>query len=1466
VAGIVAQRNPTGTLTVRGDPATVAATLRAHEIPFVPSADGALVGRTHADAAERALADFAPPKAPVEAPVDTPAAEPPGAVHIEPPAPAEPGKVQSPAPVFEAAPKVERFPRVESFEGVNVGPGGFIKPRPIAAGKHTFRETDVGGLDDRMREDRQAVPFNSFVADRPELALGQGTNRGVQITFRPDAVSGREHSKPMTGDLAGREYRTDLLAPRAVQSVTLFPADLKAARATTRMRLAEDFNRVTLPDGRLHFTRKGLPEIEPHELEPIEYQRNPSGTLTVKGGDELVLRKVLETSGVTKIIRNKDGFLIGKKDADTAEAVLSKLPKRDSTREDDADSPVEDGANPADAELRNIKLTGSDRATDANPDQGPLFKRSPRAATGIDEPTFHSAMADAFGKDVAKRLIDKGVVVPLADQSKLPAHVVPFVRDGDMIFGFYDPKTDRTYAVLSNLRPEMVRPLALHEVGVHYGFEAMLGRDKYNQVINRIAVMGKAGNKAVIEAKAQAKENSSHSGQVPEETLAYLVTNHPEMGVVREVIARIKAFLFREFGIGGKYLTDNDITMLARAAVLHSSRTEPGQRAPEFAAQFARGRDDIRFARAATTDPDLPDEVRAPYAGPGRRMVRAASDLYSTLRHDLMMGVAPMSATDNKRAQAMAQTYANQTRWAQIQWGRMQRLLEKQYTADERRRMWEAADAENVERIRERDEEGYTRAPDTGLASLTPKEREGVQTLHDYGQQLWSMARDAGMVEGDGLPFWTPRLLVTIGEDGDIGKLRSLGGAKMATDGTGRNITTNSSNLKHRKHLTTEETEAAASSIARGQGAEGAKVVRDIMTMPLAMYRLERAIAGRRLINQIKEVGQATGEDLVRDGAAEGYITIPHPAFTTYRPRFTKDAEGKTVPVTDADGNVVMDRVPLYIRKDFEGPLRAVMSSKDSSWYTGYMLLKSKAMSAIMFSPLIHNMVIWGKAIPASPVKMLTFQLYAKGHALLRDNALLKEAVENGLVPIGENHSQSIDVTDIAQNFKPLGDRWGDPNESWLTLSVEKLGNLLHDGAGSATKRGMDAAGEFLHHTLLWKQIGALQMGIYADAKQRYMTKGFSEEAAGIQAAHLANRYGGVVAKENQSAWARKLANVLLFSRSFNFTNLGTIKDTWGAMPTGLKALLSERAPADANRAEWQQRRKAWSVIALDVGLAVIATSLMQDFVDAIKKDKSADEIARGYIDRAKDMVANIAQNPLKPGSYNPMRLSSTWANEPGKKDRVDMGASVGERHEYMRLPTGKVAEDLIGWTTETLETFERKMAPIPKAVMEASLGKTTIGMPVADPNGSIIKRIGEGVAHVMKAQLPWDDLTRVYDWMQGHATELDKKKVMGTVTGFTFSQGHPGGPEAAVNQKTQDRFEMARRYVMQLVKDDLKRGDEDRARERMEAIGMTPREINRAIQQALEPRSGLSKQARQKFERRANDTEREEMERQRSR
>ncbi len=207
---------------------------------------------------------------------------------------------------------------------------------------------------------------------------------------------------------------------------------------------------------------------------------------------------------------------------------------------------------------------------------GMQFSRSNTQNTGLTPAQFTAELAKAFGAKVAERLQAKGVVVPLADQSKLPAHVVPFLRDGDIIYGFYDPKTDRTYAVLENLTPEMVKGLVLHEVGVHFGFKAMLGDAKYANVMTRLDVMRRAGNKAVKDAYAQAKENSVRDSQVGEETLAYLVQTQPEMGIVKEIIARIKAFLFSEFGIGGKYLTEADLTMLARAAVDHSSRVEDG--------------------------------------------------------------------------------------------------------------------------------------------------------------------------------------------------------------------------------------------------------------------------------------------------------------------------------------------------------------------------------------------------------------------------------------------------------------------------------------------------------------------------------------------------------------------------------------------------------------------------------------------------------------------------------------------------------------------------------------------------------------------------------------------------------------------------------------------------------------------------------------------------------------------------
>ncbi len=204
---------------------------------------------------------------------------------------------------------------------------------------------------------------------------------------------------------------------------------------------------------------------------------------------------------------------------------------------------------------------------------------------GLSQTQFNQALTKAFGAKVADKLVAKGVVVPLANQSNLPNHIVPFLRDNDIVYGFYDPKTDKTYAVLSNLTEDMVKGLVLHEVGVHYGFERMLGKKSYDSVIKRMDVMRRAGNKAVQSAFDEAEKNSVRPSQIPEETLAYLVQNHPEMTLVKQLIAKIKAFLFNEFGIGGKYLTNDDITMLAYAAISHSSKTMNGGVVPSFMKQ-----------------------------------------------------------------------------------------------------------------------------------------------------------------------------------------------------------------------------------------------------------------------------------------------------------------------------------------------------------------------------------------------------------------------------------------------------------------------------------------------------------------------------------------------------------------------------------------------------------------------------------------------------------------------------------------------------------------------------------------------------------------------------------------------------------------------------------------------------------------------------------------------------------------
>lgn len=188
--------------------------------------------------------------------------EPDAAHQAEPSQNTSESAAQPPTTASKPASADTRLPRVSELDPVAVGPA-VVKPREIASGRQLYRETSVQGLSDLLMNDQRAHVRDMFVADSQALALGQGENKGVQIVFRDGALSGAEHRKPGTGDATGREYRTDLVAPRAIESFTV-PAGFKpqVLRGLAQRALA-DFDAAPQADGSTVYTRKALPEAPP---------------------------------------------------------------------------------------------------------------------------------------------------------------------------------------------------------------------------------------------------------------------------------------------------------------------------------------------------------------------------------------------------------------------------------------------------------------------------------------------------------------------------------------------------------------------------------------------------------------------------------------------------------------------------------------------------------------------------------------------------------------------------------------------------------------------------------------------------------------------------------------------------------------------------------------------------------------------------------------------------------------------------------------------------------------------------------------------------------------------------------------------------------------------------------------------------------------------------------------------------
>jgi hypothetical protein len=835
----------------------------------------------------------------------------------------------------------------------------------------------------------------------------------------------------------------------------------------------------------------------------------------------------------------------------------------------------------------------------------------------------------------------------------------------------------------------------------------------------------------------------------------------------------------------------------------------------------------------AERDPDVVGGTTRPAAvidavrAAGQKMLDAGR----ALRDNALLGVAPM-ALGNAETRAIAKDFANADRLARWQWGKFDDVLKKSYTEEQRKTMWEAADQENVLR-----QQGITASSSQGLNRLTPDQRQTMDTLHNYGESLLQRAKDVGMFQGEGLPYWTPRMAVMIGDSGEYERPKATGGEGGGTKGG--NIVTSASSLKERKYLTSEETEAAM----KGKLGEGAQLVRDIRTMPLAMARLERAIAGRDLVNNIKAFGARAGIETVSDVKEPGFFTVDHPAFKTWRE------------VKRDDGTTMMQSLPLYVNGNFEGPLKAVMADKPGAVYSALMALKSKSMGLIMYSPLIHNAVEWGRAMPLMPGKVASFQIYFEGNRIKNDPQQMRQAISDGMVPIGRRGGVQ-DITGIMEDPSLV------PGRSWTAKLIGGALGLANEKAGTAAKKAIDTAGDVWHNTLLWDRVGDLQAGLYGSLKDEMIHKGMAPDAAGKMAAHWANRFAGALPNEAMSANARKVANLVMFSRSFTLGNMGLMKDMISGLPRDVRAQIRQQSgPLIEAAAVSKARKVAIAAFIVDVGLMYVGNSVMQDAIKKMRGEKSWGEVGQGYLDRLHKLMQRTGDHPLDTLS-NPFDMvnsvSSTSENEPGKEDRIRVGTSDDGTAIYMRLPTGKVGEDFKNWVTRPLITAKAKESQLVRPLQQIWNNDNGIGQRIYDPDaegiGGVVKNAGRIAKLFATQMIPADAIQGALDWKNGSASDVDKLKVVGPFAGLTFSKGAPGGPAVGAMYDADRKFLGAKMDVMPDVKKAIKEGDDNKAIALMEGIKMTPAEIRVTLKRLEVPESRMSAGAFKHFADHATD------------
>lgn len=214
--------------------------------------------------------------------------------------------------------------------------------------------------------------------------------------------------------------------------------------------------------------------------------------------------------------------------------------------------------------------------------------RAGEAGGGMSAQAVSDAIAARIGRQALSRL-DDALVIPgsaealRSDMERRGSAFsgAAFVADAQ---GFYDPSTDTSYVLPWNISsPDAAYRVFLHEVGVHYGLERMLGQKAYAGLVTDLQLAARLGGKQIGQAlrdvndteglglnpsdpqfRARMADLIANDQRIAQEVLGYIAENHTQLSLAQRILGAIRAFL-RRLGVRGT-LDEATLISLARTA------------------------------------------------------------------------------------------------------------------------------------------------------------------------------------------------------------------------------------------------------------------------------------------------------------------------------------------------------------------------------------------------------------------------------------------------------------------------------------------------------------------------------------------------------------------------------------------------------------------------------------------------------------------------------------------------------------------------------------------------------------------------------------------------------------------------------------------------------------------------------------------------------------------------------------